>query len=234
MIILGDCLAGLRALPSNCIDAVVTDPPYDIENVKAGGNNTFTKTVGNAHSELKENNITSGFDLAVLDELVRVCRTINMYFFCNKAQIPMYIDYFVKGHGCSFDLIKWVKTNSPPTFNGKWLSDTEYCFVARKKSHCKPANYQDASTLYQSPMNVADKKKYGHPTPKPVPLLRRIIRNSTLPGQVVCDPFAGSGSTPEACALEGREVIAFELLEEYYTIATARYQEALTCAAKQK
>ena len=91
-----------------------------------------------------------------------------------------------------------------------------------------PASYEDASTLYTSPMNVADKKKYGHPTPKPVPFLRRIVRNCSQPGAVILDPFCGSGAVGEACVLEGRHFVGIELVQVHAETATAR-EEAAKC-----
>lgn len=228
MVIQGDCLRVLRGLPSNSIDAVITDPPYDIRNTKPGGNSQLAKSMAGYNTELEDLGIVSGFDPAVLVELVRVCKKVNMYFFCNKAQIPMYFDFFLNQQKCSFDILKWVKTNTPPTYHGKMLSDTEYCLLFRKGARCMPANYEDASTLYQSPMNVSDKSKYGHPTPKPVEMLRRLVRNSTTPGDIVLDPFCGSGSTGEACAIEGRAFLGIELSGKYAAIAKAR-EEAARC-----
>lgn len=218
----GDCLSHLKTLKDGSVDLIVTDPPYEILNTKAGGSNPLCGRLNKSQKELTELDIVSGFDRRVLDELVRVCKGINMYFFCNKAQIPLYLDYFVKERNCSFDLIKWCKTNSPPTFNNKYLSDTEYAVYVRKASYCNPQSYQDASTLYVSPTNVKDKKKYGHPTPKPVELLRRLVRNSSLPGQVILDPYMGSGSTGEAAIIETRKFIGMELVEEHFGTAVER------------
>jgi len=230
MVINMECLAALRTMPSNSVDAVITDPPYQIDNTTAGGRNKspLAKSIQGMNDEIVDAGIVSGFDPAVLDELVRVCKRINMYFFCNKAQIPMYLDYFVTGKKCSFDILKWVKTNTPPTYHGKMLSDTEYCLLFRKGARCMPGSYADASTLYMSPMNVADKKKYGHPTPKPVLFLRRLVRNCSKPGDVILDPFYGSGAVGEACIIEGRTPLGIELVQKHADTARAR-EEAAKC-----
>jgi len=174
----GDCLLHLKSIKDNSIDLIVTDPPYEINNTTAGGSSKLCGRIQSMNDEIDNLDIVNGFDLKILDELVRINKNINMYFFCNKAQLPMYFDYFVTGLGCSFDLIKWVKTNSMPTYNNKYLSDTEYCFYARKGGYCNPETYEDASTLYQSPLNKDDKKHYKHPTIKPINLIEKLIRNS--------------------------------------------------------
>lgn len=218
----GDCLERMKELESDSVDLIVTDPPYEIKNTKAGGNSTLAKSMQVMNDQIREAGIVSGFNILILNELVRVNKNINMYFFCNKSQIPMYIDYFVNGLGCSFDLIKWVKTNAMPTYNNKYLSDTEYCLYFRKKGYCNPSNYQDASTLYHAPINQKDKKKFKHPTIKPLPLLDKLIRNSSKEGDVILDPFMGSGSTGVSSSNLNRSFIGVELDEAYYNIAFER------------
>ncbi|TON97269.1 site-specific DNA-methyltransferase, partial [Vibrio parahaemolyticus] len=53
--------------------------------------------------------------------------------------------------------------------------------------------------MYHQPINIKDKRKYGHPTIKPLPLLEKLIRNSSQEGDTVLDCFMGSGSTGVAC-----------------------------------
>lgn len=218
----GDCLDWLRFIPSDSVDLVVMDPPYKIDNTKAGGNSNFAKSIQKMNDEIRDGGLVEGFDLRVLDELVRVCKGINLYAFCNKAQLPMYMEYFVGGLGCSFDLIKWVKTNASPTFHNKYLSDTEYCFYARKRGYCQPASYEEASTLYHAPMNTRDKKLYGHPTIKPLPLVERLIRNSSRAGGVILDPYAGTGTTGVAAIRNDRRFIGVELMANHCRTADTR------------
>ena len=71
----------------------------------------------------------------------------------------------------------------------------------------------------------------NHPTVKPTELMRYLCRLVTPPGGLVLDPFAGSGSTGKACALEGFQFIGFELDESYAAIAAARIEEARRHAA---
>ena len=76
--------------------------------------------------------------------------------------------------------------------------------------------------MYIAPINHADKKKYGHPTIKPLLLTERMIRNSSRPGQIVLDAFMGSGTTGVACKRNGRRFIGIELNRSYYDIAVGR------------
>lgn len=122
----GDCLELMKDIEDKSIDLVVTDPPYLID-IKGGG----VCAQGNLATELKT--INTGFNTAILDELCRVMKKINCYFFCSQKQIPFYLNYFVKDKKCNWDLLAWHKTNPIPTCGNKYLSDTEYLLFFREK-----------------------------------------------------------------------------------------------------
>ena len=96
-----------------------------------------------------------------------------------------------------------------------------------------PENYNDASTLYSAPINAKDKKKYNHPTIKPIELLEKLIRNSSKKGQTVLDCFMGSGTTGVACVNTNRNFIGIELDEGYFKIAQDRINQAVVNINKQ-
>lgn len=220
-----DCLAGLKMLPDKCVDLVVTDPPYLIENTKAGGKSKLAKSIQNMNNQIQTNNLTAGFDVKILHELVRVMKNINIYIWCNHKQIPMYIDFFVKELGCAFDILIWHKTNAMPLFNNKYLTDKEYCLYFRKSGYCNPENYAEAKTVFYQPINAKDKRQYGHPTIKPLNIIETLIRNSSKEGEVVLDPFLGSGTTAVAAVLNHRHYIGYELNDDYFDIACQRLDE---------
>lgn len=72
--------------------------------------------------------------------------------------------------------------------------------------------------------NVADKKAYGHLTIKPLDIIKTLIENSSRKGDLVLDPFLGSGTTAVACKSLGRNYIGFEINEKYYRIANERIE----------
>ena len=186
------------------------------------------------NDEITAQGLTKGFDLAVLDELVRVMKKINIYIWCNGKQIPMYLDYFVNQKKASFDILVWTKTNATPLFHNKYLSDKEYCLYFRKGAHCQPQSYDKARTVYFQPINAKDKKKWGHPTIKPLNIIRNLVEASSEPGQVVLDPFMGSGTTGVACKELRREFIGMELDEKYFQIAQSRIESTwASCPSSQ-
>lgn len=149
-----DCYKAIKRIPDRSVDLIVTDPPYDIPNTKAGGHSSFAKSIQQMNDELEENDLTQGIDFKILSEFVRVLKKINIYIWCNKAQIPEYFEFFIGKHKCTFEIIVWRKTNAMPTFNNKYLTDKEYCLYFRKGGKCMPQTYESAKTVYDLPINV--------------------------------------------------------------------------------
>lgn len=221
----GDCLSILKNIPSDSIDLIVTDPPYDIETTGGGGSVNRIKKLDKSLQDLsKHTDITQGYDIPTYnEEFIRVMKGINIYIWCNKKQIPDYFSFYVGKHKCKFDILCWHKTNALPTYSNKYLSDTEYLLYFHKgKGKCFPNNYDDAKTFYIAPINHRDKKLYGHPTVKPLDITERIIRNSSKEGETVLDPFMGSGTTGVAALNGGRNFIGIELDDTYYNIGLKR------------
>lgn len=227
-----DALIGMGALFNAGIkaDLILTDPPYELENLKAGGNSVLAASFQNAMDELNTPALRKTVSREYLEAMWALQEIPNLYIFCNGKQIPYYIDFFTKEKGCKYDILIWYKTNVPPLFSNKYLSDKEYILYFRRGGCCNPATYSDAATVYISPFNYADKKKYGHPTIKPMPLIERLIRNSSTEEQIVLDPFAGSGTTLAAAKKLNRNYIGFEIEPKWCDLANKRITEVNTYA----
>ena len=83
-------------------------------------------------------------------------------------------------------------------------------------------NYYTKRKYYVTDLNVADKKLYSHPTIKPLPIITNLVINSSQEGDIVLDPFIGSGTTAVACKNLNRHYIGFEIDTDYYKIAQDR------------
>jgi hypothetical protein len=159
--------------------------------------------------------------MILFERIMAKCKAVNAYIWCNKAQILDYVNWFLD-HDCSWDLITWHKTNPTPLCSNKYLSDTEYIIYGRARGVKLYGSYETKRKWYVSPLNTADKKKWGHPTIKPLDIVQTLIENSTLPGDVVLDPFMGSGTTAVACKRAGRAYLGFEVSVDHYATCMAR------------
>ena len=237
----GDCLHLLKQLPDKSIDLVVTDPPYLFDTSGGGGafgskrkqyHKDYAK-VSNFKTPLDQKKanqrseigleLACGFNIEILNELKRVMKKINIYIWCNKEQIKQYLNYF---DSCNMELLTWHKTNPIPTCNNTYLSDTEYLLFFREKGVKVYGEYSTKHKYYVTPINKSDKAKYGHPTIKPLDIIENLIVNSSQDGDIILDPFLGSGTTAVACVNTNRHYIGFELDPQYYDIACKRLDEA--------
>jgi site-specific DNA-methyltransferase (adenine-specific) len=218
-----DCMEMLKNIPDNSIDLIITDPPYDVSCTGGGGSQGHK--IATMGEDLVDLNINEGYDIRTVGkEIIRVMKKINVYFWCNKKQIPEYFDFYVKENDCKFDILTWNKTNPVPTYSNKYLSDTEYCLYFRNGGYCNPANWEDGKTYWYEPINNADKKVWEHPTIKPQHMIEKLIRNSSKQGQLVMDLYLGSGTTAAACKKLNRNFIGSEINEKYYKIALDRVE----------
>ena len=217
----GDCLEVMNNIEDGSVDLVVTDPPYEITTKGAG---IYKQADKQYVKEL--NGMKDGFSEEVLDELCRVMKKINIYFFCSQKQIIPLLDYFVKKKKCNWNILSWHKTNPIPACGNKYLTDTEFILFFREKGVKVYGSFDTKRTWYATPLNQSDKKKYGHPTVKPQAILENLVVNSSQEGEVVLDCFMGSGSTGVACLNTNRNFIGIELDEGYFNIAQNRIEEA--------
>ena len=208
------------------IDLVLTDPPYDLPSWRGGGFMNEKNVRKEWRNEIDVENLSRSYDIDKYADLLYKVQggKINAYFFCNKLQIPQYFKTYVERYKCRFDILSWHKNNAMPTFKGKYLTDTEYVLYFRNKGGCNPQCYDDAKTYWIKNINVEDKKKYGHPTCKPLDIVRTLIRNSSKMGDLVFDGFLGSGTTRVACYIEERNFIGCELDKNFFQIQEMRFK----------
>lgn len=191
-------------------DCMITDPPYEINAGDRGGmvgDKKFLTRVENA-------GISDGFCSSILT-LVENCVT-----FLSRDQLLELLPLFNKG---GWALLSWHKRNPIPAINNKYLPDTE--FILHK--WCKGGlygEYDDKSTYRVTTVN---KNGYGHPTVKPSSVMRWLVTVSTKEGQLVVDPFAGTGSTLRACKDMNRRSVGIEVNERYCEIAAKRLEQGV-------
>ena len=222
-----DCMDGMKHIGTASVDCIICDPPYLLENQgggfwsKAEEGNHYTAR-GTRKGMDKLGDIKDGIGNDVLDEMCRVMKKINIYIFCSQKQIQQYLAYFVDGKGCNWNLISWHKKNPIPACGNKYLSDTEFILFFREKGVRLYGSYETKRTFYTTLRNQQENIEFGHPTVKPCQIIRNFVINSSQDGDIVLDPFMGSGTTAIACIKERRHFIGFELNKEYFDKAVRR------------
>jgi len=227
----------MEELPDNSIHLMVTSPPYNVgkeydENLTLNEYRAFLKKVW---SEVKRVLVPGG----------RAC--INIANLGRKPYIPLHAfiveDMIELGFLMRGEII-WNKasSSSPSTAWGSWLSAKnpilrdihEYILVfskgtfsrenlGRKSTISKEEFLEFTKSVWTFPAEPAT--KVGHPAPFPVELPYRLIQLYTFEGEVVLDPFMGSGQTAIAAIKTRRHYVGYDINEEYVKLAEKRIKE---------
>ena len=218
-IIEGDCLEVMKEIPDKSISLVVTDPPYEIHARSGGG-------LHNKRDWLKkvaDKNLDTFKPELFLEEIKRVCKNFHAYIFCSKNLLSKYIDYFKKNN-LNWEILIYAKRNPIPTKNNKYLSDKEYCFFVRDKN-CY-FNNDLPFEEYKTVQYVNVKKNEFHPTQKNLEFISILIRKSSKEGDVILDPYIGSGTTAIVAQQLNRQYIGIEIDSAYTEISRKRLAQS--------
>ena len=227
----GDCLGIMKQLSDCSIDLIVTDCPYRIV---SGGctniprkdepkgifdrRNTFTQK--NAKSGKLFDNNDIKFE-QWLPDVYRVLKEDSHCYIMINGRNLKELQLQAEEVGFVFQqLIVWNKGNATP--NRYYLNACEFILMLRK-GKAKNINNMGTKNILSIP-NIKGGK--SHPTEKPVELMSILIENSTDIGDVVLDPFMGSGATGVASVNTNRQFIGVELDEQYFNIAQERINDA--------
>jgi site-specific DNA-methyltransferase (adenine-specific) len=247
---IGECLAFLRSLPDDSIDHCITDPPYNISGYddkrKIGwlDSNSVWKESKN-FTKIDEDWDKFGdldyseFTRAWLSEIRRVVKPNgNILVFGsyhNIYQVGVTLESLELKINNS---IVWYKRNAFPNITGRMLCEsTEHIVWAVNGSKKKAKNWvfnyealkklthngKQMRNMWDIPMTPASEKKFGkHPSQKPIELSNRLIIGFTNPGDLVIDPFLGSGSFLVAAKALGRDYLGVEQDSSYADLANER------------
>ena len=218
-LILGDCLQVMPLLGR--FDAVVTDPPYELSSSGPGTAHHFGASLAKFDSQ-RYRDIVSGVDyLTLFDCWAEILNPMNGFVFCSNKQISKLMGE-AERRGLSTTMLVWHKVNAAPFANGVWRGDIEYIVHFRGKGATFIGGATEKTKVIPHPLVQDD----AHPTVKPMPVIERLLRNCSVSGDLILDPFMGSGTTLVACQRMGRAGTGIELDPEYFDIACRRVDEA--------
>ena len=102
-----DALDGMRVLKAQGFkaDLIITDPPYELSNIIAGGNSSLAKSIQPAFNQLDTPALRKTVSHDYLQSMLDLQDTPNIYLWCNGKQIPYYLDFFVKKNNCKLDIL---------------------------------------------------------------------------------------------------------------------------------
>lgn len=211
-----DYLNVMRSLNNESIDLIVTDPPYKTISGGKGkkGDGSPTGILSENDGKIfKENDINIS---EFFSEAFRVLKdSTHMYVMTNLLNLNDFMEEGIKAGFKIHNLLVWEKNNVTP--NRWYMKNCEYIIFFRK-GKAKKINNQSSKTVHK----FTNTTNRIHPTQKPVELMELYVENSSDVGDIVLDPFSGSGSTLVACKNLNRQFIGVELDKEYYVKSLER------------
>ena len=229
---LGDCLdpvAGLASLAERSVDVTITDPPYEAEahtkqrRRKACGAGGAVDVVD---ASLTFDAITGHQRNASALQIVRVTRK-RAIVFCQVEAVAAWRASFA---ACATKIdpleyrrtLVWVKPDAMPSLHGRYPGQAFEAMILLQRPSAPACPVGGKARIYEFMRANDGRLPNPHPTTKPLPLMRQIVEDFTDSGDLILDPFAGSGTTGVAAIQLGRRFIGWELSEEYHAIATRR------------
>jgi len=229
----GDALSVLSKLPDDCVDAVITDPPYN-----SGGRTAKERTSRSAKQ--KYTSADAKHELAdftgenmdqrsysfwltqIMTEAHRLTKAGGAaLLFTDWRQLPTTTDAIQAAGWLWRGVLAWHKPQARPQ-KGRFTQNCEFIVWASKGAIDGSRNPVYLPGMYSASQPSGSQRQ--HITQKPVEVMRELVKISP-PGGTVLDFCAGSGSTGVAALLEGRDFVGVEKTEHYASIATNRLTE---------
>jgi len=222
------CFNWLKTIPTNSVDLVLIDPPYEVSretNFQSGektGKDTDRFRISMDFGEWD-------FGFSGLDNVIMECYRVlkqsgTLICFYDLWKISTLKTYFDNAKFKQLRFIEWVKTNPVP-INSKtnYLTNSREIALVGVKGSKPTFNSEYDNGIYKYPV-CHDKGRF-HPTQKPVELIRDLIRKHSKENDIILDCFSGSGTTAVASILENRNFIGCELDKTYYNKSMKRIEE---------
>jgi len=233
-IINADCMDVLKKLPDSSIDVVVTSPPYNLKNSTGNGmkDGRGGKWANAALIDGYENyddcmpaEEYAKWQHEVLMELVRIIKDDGAIFYNHKWRVQAGL--IQDRRDIVYDvplrqIIIWKRKGGINFNAGYFLPTYEVIYLIAKKDF-KLAPHTNS---YGDVWEIMQEQRNDHPAPFPVELIDRIVSSTT--GQIILDPFMGSGTTAVVAAGLGRDFIGIEKSAKYCEAALARLEKNKT------
>lgn len=245
-ILRGDCIEHLRALPDASVDMIFADPPY---NLQLGGDlsrpdGSHVDAVTDSWDRFDSFAAYDAFTADWLAEARRVLKPTGTLWVIGSYHNIFRVGFLLQNEGFwILNDIVWRKANPMPNFKGTRFTNAHETLIwaSQGEGARYTFNYKAMKSLNDELQMRSDwvlpicggperLKKDGHkvhPTQKPEALLYRVLLACTRPGDVVLDPFFGTGTTGAVARRLGRRWIGIEREPAYIEAAAARIAEAL-------
>ncbi len=247
----GDCLEVLRGLPDASVDMVFADPPY---NLQLGGDllrpdNSKVDAVDDDWDKFSDFAAYDAFTRAWMAECRRVLKPEGTIWVIGSYHNVFRLGTAIQDLGFwVLNDVVWRKSNPMPNFKGTRFTNAHETLIwaARSRDQKRYTFNYDALKAFNEDVQMrsdwtlalctgeerikGEDGKKAHPTQKPEALLHRVLLAASKPGDVVLDPFFGTGTTGAAAKRLGRRWVGIERDETYAKVAEDRIAAVVPAA----
>ena len=221
-----DCIQAMSNMMGGIVDAVITDPPYNVSR-----KNNFTTMVSAYRQGMDFGEWDKDFDItAFIPQASRVLKENGNFVIFNAWENLGDIKRMCEAHNIYIKRCLVLSKSNPAPFNRDrmFVNDVEFALWGVKNSKGKPSkwtfNRKNSLEKCVIPCTVQSSKL--HPTMKDLKVIKYLVEALTNEGDLVLDCFMGSGTTGVACKNLGRDFIGIELNAEYFRVAEERIEKA--------
>lgn len=255
-----DCVNGMRKLNESSVDLVFADPPYNLSRSRLENKRSLT---GGAFFKVHEswdqfdNLEYQKFSNDWISESMRILKPSGSIFVCaSQHNLGMVLLSLEKNGSALKNIIVWEKPNAMPNLTRRTFTHSVEFVVWAVKGKGWVFNYEDLRELnpdrqkdgspkmlrdvWRFPVVQGSERLRGpdgralHPTQKPEALVSRCIIAASNRGDLVVDPFSGSGTTGVVCLENKRNFVGFETEEKYVNAARSRIAKRSKLLAKDR
>ncbi len=244
----GDTIDHLKSLPENSVDIIFADPPYNLqlENELSRPDSSKVDAVNDDWDQFASFKDYDNFSRLWLKEAQRILKPNGTIWVIGSYHNIFRIGYILQdlGYWILNDII-WQKANPMPNFKGTRFTNAHETIIwASKNKNSKKYvfNYEAMKSLNENTQMRSDwflpicngherlkdsKGKKVHSTQKPESLLHRVIISSSNPGDIILDPFFGTGTTGAVAKKLSRSFIGIERDDKYISHAKKRIDKVI-------
>lgn len=229
------CIQGMNKIESNSIDLIIADPPYGVSKKKPlrGSSKGKIITLNESWDDFDSKSELITFNRSWIEKAHRVMKDNACICVWGDRRNIFYVQPILEEYFPKFiDMVTWVKRDAPPNVTSRGMAaSTEFCLIYCKsdknwifnaKEIKKYNNGKQLRNYWDIPRSMKKEERVAHPTQKKIETQLILANMLSNKGDIVLDPFMGSGTTAQACISLDRNFIGFEKDKIYYDMSQMR------------
>lgn len=231
----GDCLEQMKLMSDDYVDLIITSPPYNVwrnKRTQAKKEDYWKRTninYDNYTDKLNDNDYQS-WQINVINECIRILKPTGTLVYNHKDQIFNFkvtspLEWILKSSAIFRQRITWDRSGMQAFNNVRFYRNEEDLYILGKNA--KGFTWNKNFAKYMSIWKITPERKIDHPAPFPEEIPKRCIEAFSNEGDIILDPFMGSGTTGKIAKLLNRNFIGIEISKLYIELAEKRINQIL-------